>query len=306
MKAAFLGTPAAAIPALAALAGLAEVDLVVTRPDAASGRSKRLKAPPVKVAAAEFGLEVAQPATGEQLRSTLDGRNLDIAVVVAYGRLLDRATLDTTRVGFVNLHFSILPRWRGAAPVERAILAGDEVTGVSLMQIDEGLDTGPVIAVAETDIGTGESAGQLTQRLSFLGAALLDGSLREFLSGARRPAPQFEAGASRAPRLTSAEAVVDPGDAVDQVLRKIRAYNPRPGATIVGVRTRLKVWEASPAMTEVLPGFLSADEGVPILGVGDGAISLNIVQPAGRSRMTGSAWLRGLSDASLPLAVQDL
>lgn len=306
MKAAFLGTPSSAVPSLAALGNIVEVDLVVTRPDAAAGRSRRARPPPIKVAAREWGLDVVQPSTARELEAVLADRKVDLAVVVAYGRLLSRATLETTRFGFVNVHFSLLPRWRGAAPVERAILEGDEVTGVSLMQLDEGLDTGPVISMTETDIGPAETAGRLTERLSFLGAALLDGTLGEFLSGSRRPAPQFEAGASHAPRLTTAEAAIESGEATATAMRKVRAYNPRPGAWIDLGGSRLKLWAVSAGTEEVPEGTISSPEGSPLLGLSDGSVALDVVQGEGKRRMSGQEWWRGLQHGPGPVPLSQL
>ena len=157
MRAAFLGTPAVAIPSLAALIDVADIAVVVTRPDRAKGRSGKPTPPAVKTAAIEWGLPIEQPTSSTEIEDVLRRAEADIGVVAAYGRILTRTALETTPAGFVNVHFSLLPRWRGAAPVERAILAGDETTGVSLMQIDEGLDTGPVIAVVETPIAPHET-----------------------------------------------------------------------------------------------------------------------------------------------------
>jgi methionyl-tRNA formyltransferase len=293
MRTAFLGTPAAAIPSLAALADITDVDVVVTMPDAAAGRSRRRTAPPVKVAAAEFGFEVVQPSSAGELAGVLRERDLDVGVVVAYGRLLSPAVLEATRVGFVNVHFSLLPRWRGAAPVERTILAGDDLTGASLMLLDQGLDTGPVISVAETDIGSDETAGELTARLSYLGAELLFGTLTDFLSGRRDPAPQIEAAATLAPMLTTAEARLDPGDDVETTLRKVRAYNPRPGAWLMAEGKRLKVWRASPAAAAADEGSIVVSAGTALLGVSDGGVTLDVVQPEGKGQMAGISWLRG-------------
>jgi methionyl-tRNA formyltransferase len=294
MRAVFLGTPAAAIPALAALVDVADVALVVTRPDAPRGRSKHPEPPPVKQAAREWGLRLAQPSTHVELSRVLEGARCDVGVVVAYGRILRPEALAATRAGFVNVHFSLLPRWRGAAPVERAIIAGDDATGVSLMLLDEGLDTGPVIAVAETDIDPDETAGGLGARLAYLGGDLLAGVLPEFMAGQRLPAPQIDAGAVAADPLTTAEAALDPGDDAATTLRKIRGYNPRPGAWLVVGSVRVKVWEAAAAPTAPAPGSLVAVDGAPVLGVADGGIRLEVVQPAGKRSMAGADWLRGM------------
>ncbi|MBU1226265.1 MAG: methionyl-tRNA formyltransferase, partial [Actinobacteria bacterium] len=172
MRAVFYGTPAEAVPVLAALLDVAEVALVVTQPDRPRGRSRRLEPPPVKVAAEGWGLPVAQPERASADPDAIRAFAPDVAVVAAYGQLLKPALLEVPVRGFVNVHYSLLPRWRGASPVVRAILAGDETTGVSIMQIDEGLDTGPVFAAEQTPILPGETGGGLTARLADLGARL--------------------------------------------------------------------------------------------------------------------------------------
>ena len=294
MRAVFLGTPAAAVPSLAALVQIADVAIVITQPDAPRGRSRRLASPPIKVAAVEWGIDVSQPVDDAQLLSTLRGRKIDVAVVVAYGRILSRSTLDTTRFGFVNVHFSLLPRWRGAAPVERAILAGDDLTGVSLMVLEEGLDTGPVIAVTESAIDAEETGGMLTARLSYLGADLLSAALPEYLAGKRQPAAQIEAGASHAKRLTTAEAAIDPMAAPQAVVRKVRAFNPRPGAWLRAGDIRLKVLRASVSSEVVQLGSIALLGGEAVLGVPGGSVVLNRVQAEGRTSTSGGSWLRGL------------
>lgn len=293
MRAVFLGTPSAAVPALAGLRQILEVEVVVTKPDAPRGRSGQPVAPPVKLAAAEWGLEVAQPQDDDHLLAAVEGRELDVGVVVAFGRLIRPEVLAAVRVGFVNIHFSLLPRWRGASPVERAILAGDEATGVSLIALDEGLDTGPVIGTVETPITHEETGGSLTARLSHLGADLLVGALPDYLSGQRQPAPQIEAGATHAPRLTPAEAQLDSRESAGLTLRKVRAFNPRPGAWLSVGGTRVKVWAASPSRESVAPGVIVPFAGRPVLGVGDGSVTLDVVQAAGKRAAEGAAWMRG-------------
>ncbi len=293
MRAAFLGTPAAAIPSLASLLQTATVDVVVTRPDRPRGRGRRVGEPPVKAAAREWGLDVAQPASTDELRAALAGRELDVAVVVAYGRILAPDVLEMTRVGFVNVHFSLLPRWRGAAPVEWAILAGDDVTGVSLMLIDEGVDTGPVIAAHETAITDDETGGSLTGRLADLGAVLLGEVLHDFVNGNRMPAPQIEAGATRAPLLSTEDAHLDiEGEAFAEA-RKVRAFHPRPGAWISVDGTRLKIFAANPGDLGVDAGTMEVVEGLPVVGLASGTLTLLRLQPAGRGAMGGAEWAHG-------------
>lgn len=293
MRTAFLGTPTAAVPSLAALVDVADVEVAVTRPDAARGRSGSKLAPPVKIAAQEWGIPVAQPATHQELLEVLSGQTIDLGVVVAYGRILRPEALAIPRFGYLNVHFSLLPRWRGAAPVERAILAGDGVTGVSLMALDEGMDTGPVVAVRETPIGGDETGGTLTARLSYLGAELLDDTFPGFVSGARVPAPQIEAAATHAPPLSVAEARVDLQQTAAAARRVVMAFNPRPGAWTMVDGQRLKIWRATVVEDDVAAGHIAARDGRPVLGFWDGALALDEVQPSGKRRMAGADWVRG-------------
>lgn len=293
MRAAFLGTPAAAIPALAATADIVDVDLVITRPDAPRGRSGKPMAPAVKLAAVEWGIPVLQPASADELLAGLRGRGFDIGVVVAYGRILPSEVLAATRLGFVNVHFSLLPRWRGAAPVERAMLAGDESTGVSLMQLDEGLDTGPVIAAIETPIGPDETGGSLTARLSYLGAEMIDEVLPGYLDGDRQPAPQMEGGASIASRLHPDEGGITAATEAGEALRMVRAFNPRPGAWFVAGGERYKVDRAMETVDPAPPGEIQLSSGCVILGLADEAIELLDLQPPGRKPMSARDWMNG-------------
>lgn len=293
MRGAFLGTPAAAIPALAATADIVDVDLVITRPDAPRGRSGKPMAPPVKLAAIEWGVPVLQPASAEELLAALRGRGFDIGVVVAYGRILQAEVLAATRLGFVNVHFSLLPRWRGAAPVERAILAGDESTGVSLMQIDEGLDTGPVIAAIETPIGPDETGGSLTSRLSYLGAEMIDEVLPGYLDGDRQPAPQMAGGASTATRLHPDEGRIIATTGAAEALRMVRAFNPRPGAWFMAGGERYKVNRGLETVDPAPPGEIQLTSGCVLLGVADEAIELLEIQPPGRKPMSARDWMNG-------------
>ncbi len=206
-RVAFFGTPSAAVPSLAAISEVAEIALVVTQPDRPKGRSKQPVAPPVKVAANQWGMEVVQPGRpGELIDAMLE---VDVAVVVAYGQIIPDALLIAPRRGFVNLHFSLLPRWRGAAPVARAILAGDEHTGVSLMQLDSGLDTGPVFATWRTEINRSETTGTLTARLSGVGAALLASQLQNYVDGSIQLMDQVDEYATIAAKLKTQEARID-------------------------------------------------------------------------------------------------
>ena len=292
-RAAFLGTPASAVPSLAALMELGAVEFVITQPDRPKGRGRRLVSSPVKLAAQEWGLPVHQPSTHRELLELFASEDLDVAVVVAYGRLLKPELLATTKVGFVNVHFSLLPRWRGAAPVERAILAGDQYTGVSLMVLDEGMDTGPVFAVAETTINEYESAGQVTGRLASLGADVLRDHLDDYLHDRLRPARQMATGATAAPRLTTAEARLDLTQSTAGFARAVRAFNPRPGAWLLAEGHRIKVFEVGPATPEVAEGSIAIVNGRPILGLRHGSVELIEMQPAGKPPISGRSWANG-------------
>jgi len=293
MRAIFLGTPASAIPSLAALVDVADIAMVVTRPDRAKGRSGKATPPPVKVAAEEWGLPVAQPTNRIDTEQVLQDANADIGVVVAYGRILSAAALEATPAGFINVHFSLLPRWRGAAPVERAILAGDETTGVSLMQLDEGLDTGPVIAALETPIAEDETGGSLSARLSYLGAMMIDDVVPDLLAGRLEAAPQLRAGVSVAEMLSPAEARLEAAWELEYAERAVRAFNPRPGAWFEMDGTRFRVHRASISDEAVTPGVVAAFNGDAIMGFKGGSLRIDIIQPAGRSPMSGTAWMNG-------------
>ncbi len=290
---AFLGTPAAAIPSLVALASSTDVKLVITRPDKPRGRSGRARPSPIKEAATELDLRIAQPSRREELEAVLTGdAPFDVGVVVAYGLIVSPAGLATPRRGFVNVHFSLLPRWRGAAPVERAILAGDPTSGVTLMVMDEGLDTGPILASQPATIVPGETAGALTNRLAHLGAGLLSEHLIPFCEGNLVARPQASEGVTYADRITTAEAVVQATLPAADLLRAVRAYSPRPGARLAG--RDLKLWEAAPTDVERMPpGHLHFDGRRLLMGTADSPIELVEVQPAGGKRMTGAAWARG-------------
>jgi methionyl-tRNA formyltransferase len=295
MRAVFYGTPAEAVPSLEALAGTAEVLLVTTRPDRPRGRSGRPQAPPVKEAALRLGLPVAQPERAvhdlERLRSLAP----DVAVVVAYGQLLPPSLLAVPAAGFLNVHFSLLPRWRGASPVVRTVLAGDAVTGVTLMLLDEGMDTGPVVAAEPTPVGSGETTGELTGRLAVLGAEMLVRYLPAYLAGDITSRAQPAEGATAAARVRVDEAFVDPArHRAEAVLRAVRAFDPKPGAWTELDGVRVKLWRARPAAGPgPAPGVAAVAGEVVLLGTADGPVELQEVQSAGRARMEAAAWMRG-------------
>lgn len=293
MRAVFLGTPSAAVPSLAALMDVVDVELVITRPDRARGRSGSARPPHVKTAALEWGIPVSQPEDRLALEAVLRDSTADIGVVVAYGRILTREALESLPFGFVNVHFSLLPRWRGAAPVERAILSGDDSTGVTLMQLNEGLDTGPVLAAVETPIGSDETGGSLTGRLSYLGAMLIDDALPDLLAGNLDAASQLRTGVTVAKRLERSEAQILPEWSAEFAERAIRAFTPRPGAWLELEGDRVRVHRASISEHDAERGTIASVAGTAVLGLTDGAIALDVVQPAGKAPMSGTAWMNG-------------
>jgi methionyl-tRNA formyltransferase len=294
----FAGTPEFAVPSLRALvAAGAIVPLVLTQPDRPAGRGRRLTASPVKRAASELGLHVAQPATlrGSELLSEL-GPSPDLMIVVAYGLLLPRALLEWPRRGCVNLHASLLPRWRGAAPIQRAVLAGDSETGVSVMQMDAGLDTGAVHLVRSTAIGPRETAGELHDRLAVLAADALREVLPALLEGTSVAEPQRSDRATLAPKIAKSEGVLDWHAAAEALARRVRAFNPWPmaEATLRDGR-RLRVLEAeslAAAHASAAPGtILSATRDGVDVATGHGVLRVIRLQPPSGRAMTAEAYL---------------
>ncbi len=298
MRLIFAGTPEVALPSLEALVDAGhEMVLVVTQPDARGRRGTATHPSPVKARALELGLEVATPVKASEPDFIERVRSLraDAAGVVAYGQILRPALLEATRLGWVNLHFSVLPTWRGAAPVQRAIQAGDDVTGASTFLIEEGLDTGPVIGRATERIRPTDTAGDLLARLASVGAPLLKDSLEALGAGIATPLAQAEDGVSHAAKLTRDDALIRwdlPAHVVD---RAIRACTPAPGAwTTLPDGSTAKVGPVSltdaPSTT---PGLIRADpEGVTV-GTGGVPVRLTWIQPAGKKAMDAGDWWRG-------------
>ena len=301
MRICFLGTPEPAVPALRALIDADDIEIaaVVTNPDRPRGRGQRLAPPPVKVVAAEAGIPVWQPERPREIRDDLAALGVDACAIVAYGALLRPDVLAVGGAGFVNLHFSLLPAWRGAAPVPHTILAGERETGVTCFVLEEGMDSGPILLAARTEIGRAETAGELTARLADLGAPLLVDAVRGLVDGTLEPQPQPEEGVSYAPRITPEDAALDWTRPAAEVERAVRAFNPVPGAHTTLHGERLKVHRARPADAAGPPGHvLDVDErgpdvGGPVVACGEGALRLDEVQPAGKARMSGVALARG-------------
>jgi methionyl-tRNA formyltransferase len=301
----FAGTPEFAVPALDALVGTgARVPLVLTQPDRPAGRGLKVTAPPVKRRALALDLPVAQPATRAELAGLAHGARPDLVVVIAYGLILPREWLEWPRRCCINLHASLLPRWRGAAPIERALLAGDAQTGISVMQMDAGLDTGPVHLKRATPIGARETAGELHDRLAALAAEALLAALPGVLAGTSVPVPQDDAAATYAAKIKKAEAVLDWREPARALERRVRAFNPWPVAEArLRDGRRLRVFEAElgDAASSAAPGTIVAagKNGIDV-ATGDGVLRLRRIQPPSARVMDAGAYLaaHSLSGAS--------
>ncbi len=296
MRIIFAGTPEPAVPSLRALlASRHEVVAVVTRPDAPAGRGRRLESSPVARVAREHGFTPLTPPTlrDEAIQRELAAVRADAAAVVAYGGMVPRPLLE--RHPWVNLHFSLLPRWRGAAPVQRAILAGDRETGACAFLLEESLDSGPLLGCLHRPIGDRETSGDVLDALATDGAALLVAALDAIADGTASPIHQPAEGVTHAPRVTTAEARVPWAAPAEVVDRHVRAFTPVPGAWgVLSTGTRLKVGPVVPSdRTPLAPGVVGVDDDV-VVGTGSRPVRLTTVSPAGRPWMDARAWARGL------------
>jgi len=297
MRIVFFGTPEFAVPSLRALLEEGfDVVSVVTQPDRAQGRSRsRVVASPVKEVAEAEGLPVLQPdrPVGDVFTRALEHLNADIGVVVAYGHVLKPEILAIPRLGMINVHASMLPRLRGAAPVQWAILNGDETTGISIMQMEAGLDSGPVLHQIETEIASDETGGELTERLAELGAEALIEALTLLAGDASRPQAQDHSRATYAPKITHESCRLDWTRDAAQLARAVRAFDPAPGAWTRFNGEEVKLFGARATQGSGPAGtVLAAGRTLTIAGA-VGAMEVQEVQPAGRRRMGAAAWARG-------------
>lgn len=310
MRVLFFGTPSFALPSLEALvsSGRFDLRLVVTQPDRPGGRGRRLVPPPVKGYALRQGLPVLQPERLSQVRAAIEAEPVDAACVVAFGQKIPRWLLRHPRWGCINVHPSLLPRWRGAAPVAAALLAGDTRTGVTTMQLDEGWDTGPILLQKEVEILPGETRGELEERLAQLGAGLLLRTLDGLAAGQIAPRPQPEEGACYAPRVDPAAGELDFTRPAVELARQVQAYWPDPAAFtfIEGERVRIararaRVAEGTettavrqPGDSEVgPPGSVVRSDGELWVATGTGELIIEQLQPAGKRVMAAAEYLRG-------------
>ncbi|MDT7544552.1 MAG: methionyl-tRNA formyltransferase [Actinomycetota bacterium] len=297
MRVVFAGTPSPALPSLEALlASRHEVAAVVTRPDAPAGRGRTMRPSPVRVLAESRDIEVLTPQHPREpeFQDRLRALAPDCCPVVAYGALVPRSALDIPRHGWVNLHFSLLPAWRGAAPVQHALMAGDEVTGASTFLLEEGLDTGPVFGVVTESVLPTDTAGDLLHRLSVAGAGLLVSTLDAIEDGTVTPVPQPADGVSLAPKVTVDDARIDWSAPAMRVDRLIRGCTPAPGAWTTFRDKRVKLGPVTGTEERLTPGELAGD----LVGTATTAVRLGEVRPEGKPAMAATDWLRGLRPAA--------
>lgn len=298
LRVGFAGTPAFAQQALQAILD-AGFDVVgaLTQPDRPSGRGMQLTPSPVKQLASSHGIPVEQPVSlrNDEAQALVRGYNLDVLVVVAYGLILPQAVLDMPRYGCLNIHASILPRWRGAAPIHRAIEAGDQETGVCIMQMDAGLDTGGVVDEARLTIQATDTTALLHDRLAALGAERIVAVLQQLAARATLTAvPQAEVGVTYAHKLEKQESLLDLQAAAHVLDRKIRAYNPFPGAVLHSGEQPIKIWGARVVRGAGEPGqVLSSDDTGVVVACGEGALCLEVLQSPGGKRLKAADFLRG-------------
>lgn len=309
MKIIFAGTPEFASVALKALHDARfDIPLVLTQPDRPAGRGMQLQASPVKRFALEHGIPVAQPVSlrldgkfpevAKEAHELLRSTESDVMVVAAYGLILPRSVLDIPPLGCINIHASVLPRWRGAAPIHRAVEAGDPETGVTIMLMEEGLDTGPMLLTERQPIGPADTTGDVHDRLAMLGGTMILDALHKLESGRLPPTPQPDAGVTYATKITKQEAALDFARPAVELERKIRAFNPFPGASGVYQGAPLKLWraDAETGPTGAPAGqVLSADANGVLIACGHGALRVRELQKPGGKRLPVTEFLKGFS-----------
>lgn len=300
MRIVFFGTPEFAVPSLRTLISEGHhVVGVVTQPDKPRGRSRSvLVPPPVKNLSLEHELTVLQPdrPTGDLFAAALKHLQAQIGVVVAYGHILRPEILELPERGMINVHASLLPRWRGAAPIQKAILEGDPVTGVSIMQMAPGMDTGPVLHRLQATIRPGETAGELSPRLADLGAIGLMTTLEAIEQDTATFEVQDEAAATHAPKVTRAMARIDWHDPADRVARQTQAYDPAPGAWTQLGDAPVKLFHGEAIQATAEPGTILAASDRLLVACGSGAVAVHEVQPSGKKRLSVADWVRGRDD----------
>jgi methionyl-tRNA formyltransferase len=299
MRIVFMGSPDFAIPSLNTLYEEFHVIGVVTQPDRPAGRGRELRRSPVKQQAEHWDLRILQPQTlkNREFFEEIEELSPDVIVVAAFGQILPPSILDLPPLDCINVHASLLPRWRGAAPVQAAIYKGDRETGVTIMKMDTGLDTGPILAQNSTRIHPDETGGQLTERLSRLGADLLVETLPKYAQGKIDPRPQEDQDATHAPMLKKSDGELDFDRDAAALERQVRAYEPWPSSFFSWKKRRIVVRSAhSVENADQPPGATYVQDDKPAIAAGSGALVLEVVQPAGKRRMSGQAFLNGAQD----------
>ncbi|HET8797648.1 MAG TPA: methionyl-tRNA formyltransferase [Thermoanaerobaculia bacterium] len=296
MRIVFFGTPEFAVPSLERLAREHEVALVVAQPDRPAGRGMKMQAPAVAVRARELGLPLAQPARirNDEFLGEIARTGADAGIVIAYGRILPAALLAIPRHGFFNVHGSILPAWRGAAPIQRAIEAGDRVTGVTIMRVDEELDHGPILAIATTEIGPEERTPELARRLSLSGAETMSRVLRDIESGAAIETPQDHARATFAPKIQKSEGEVRFDEPAHTIYNRFRAFDPWPGIFVTSGGEAIRLTEVRPDDARATPRTILSIGDDVVIACADGALRVVEMQRPGKPRTTAGAVARGL------------
>jgi len=295
-KIVFMGSPDFAVPTLRAIAGTYTLVGVVTQPDRPAGRGRVLTPPPIKDLAIELEIPVIQPQSlkGTHALAQLEGWQPDLIVVAAFGQILRKEVLELPTYGCINVHASLLPRWRGAAPIQAAILHGDTETGITIMQMDAGIDTGDILSQHNITIGEHETARELSLRLSELGAQALLDTLPQYLSGTIVPQAQDDSLATYAPMLKKDAGQLDFNDPATYLARRVRAFDPWPGTYTIWSGQRLKILRAHAQDARTPgPGKTTTYGNLPAFGTSDGLLVLDSVQPAGKKPLSGEAFLRG-------------
>lgn len=307
MRVVFMGSPAFALPSLKALAEDYSVVAVVSQPDRPAGRGRERTAPATKIYASEADIPVFQP---ERLRdpdaiSWIADLKPEMLVVAAYGQILPQSLLNLPENGSLNVHASLLPKWRGAAPIQAAIHNGDKETGVTIMQMDAGLDTGPILSQRTIMLEVEDTGGSLTERLSDVGADLLIETIPPYLAGDIAPQPQDDALATHAPMLSKRDGRLDLQSTAEQLARQIRAFDPWPGTFVMWGDRRLAIKRAhSSSHNGAAAGKVTIIQNAPAVATRKGVLVLDVVQPAGKREMSGEAFIRGAPDfvgAQLPI-----
>lgn len=297
MRIVFMGSPAFAVPVLSILVSSFEVAGVVTQPDRPAGRGRELRPPEIKILAQSLGLPFIQPQRlrDEGVIECLNSWKADVFVVAAFGQILRQEILDLPACGSINVHASLLPRWRGAAPVQASILAGDEESGVTIIKMDAGIDTGPILSHRQTPIKPDDTGGDLSQRLAEIGAELLLETLPEYLLGNILPRPQDKKAATYAPLLRRSDGLLHFAEPAETLARQVRAYHPWPASFIVWKGKRIIVHKATAVdnAAEGQPGEVMLWRHDLAVVTGKGLLLLELVQPAGGKVMSGAAFARG-------------